>query len=64
MPLYEYQCEKCGYSFEKVQSFDEAPVHICPCCGGKVNRLLHSSAVIFKGSGFYSTDRREDGRAK
>jgi len=57
MPTYEYECEKCGYHFEELQSFKEEPIRECPKCRGKVNRLLgHGAGLIFKGSGFYVTD--------
>ena len=57
MPTYEYQCESCGYCFEKFQSMHDEPVLVCPKCHGKVRKLLSSSyGVIFKGSGFYVTD--------
>ena len=57
MPLYEYQCKKCGHRFERIlQSFSTADVKECPVCQGEVERLLSAPAVQFKGSGFYSTD--------
>ena len=57
MPLYEYQCKKCGHRFERIlQSFSSADVTECPVCKGEVERLLSAPAVQFKGSGFYSTD--------
>jgi len=57
MPTYEYQCESCGYCFEKFQSVHDEPVRFCPKCHGKVRKLISSSyGVIFKGSGFYITD--------
>lgn len=57
MPTYEYQCKKCGYRFEKLQSISARPVRRCPKCKGSVERLLGVGAgVIFKGSGFYETD--------
>jgi putative FmdB family regulatory protein len=56
MPLYEYQCEKCGHRFEKIQKFSDKPVKKCPDCGGPVKQLLSAPAVQFKGSGWYVTD--------
>jgi putative FmdB family regulatory protein len=67
MPTYEYSCTKCGQNFEAVQSMRDEPFRECPkeLCWlpkwghGKVKRLLGTGAgVIFKGSGFYSTDYR------
>jgi putative FmdB family regulatory protein len=56
MPLYEYQCKKCGHRFERIQKFSDPLVKKCPECGGKVEQLLSAPAVQFKGSGWYVTD--------
>lgn len=58
MPLYEYHCEACGSTFEVSQKMTEAPLDTCSCGKkGTVKRLLSAgTGVIFKGSGFYSTD--------
>jgi putative FmdB family regulatory protein len=56
VPIYEYRCRKCGHTFERIQRFSDAPVKKCPECGGSVEKLLSSSAVQFKGSGWYVTD--------
>jgi putative FmdB family regulatory protein len=56
MPLYEYQCKKCGHRFERLLRSYNDTVEECPICGGEVERLISASAVLFKGSGFYSTD--------
>ncbi len=62
MPTYEYECQKCGHHFELFQSIKDAPKKTCPNCRGRVKRLLGTGAgVIFKGSGFYSTDYRKPG---
>jgi len=69
MPTYEYSCEKCGGTFELVQSMRDAPLKECAkeLCRqkkwghGKVKRLIGTGAgLIFKGSGFYITDYRSD----
>jgi len=69
MPTYEYSCEKCGQTFEAFQSMRDEPYRECPkdLCRlpkwghGKVKRLLGTGAgLIFKGSGFYSTDYRSE----
>ena len=59
MPIYEYECDSCHFLFERKQKFDEEPVAICPKCKGKARRVIHSVPVIFKGSGFYTTDSRK-----
>jgi putative FmdB family regulatory protein len=56
MPLYEYQCKKCGYRFEKIQKFSDKMVKKCPDCGGAVEQMISAPAVQFKGSGWYVTD--------
>ena len=57
MPLYEYQCKKCGHRFERIQSFSAEPVKECPVCQGEVEKLISTPArPQFKGSGFYTTD--------
>jgi putative FmdB family regulatory protein len=61
MPLYEYQCTKCGVRFEKIQKFSDPLVDTCPTCGGKVEKLLSAPAFTFKGTGFYITDYSRKG---
>jgi putative FmdB family regulatory protein len=56
MPLYEYQCKKCGHRFEKIQKFSDKMVKKCPDCGGVVEQMISAPAVQFKGSGWYVTD--------
>jgi putative FmdB family regulatory protein len=61
MPLYEYQCKKCGHRFERIQKFSDPHVKKCPECGGAVEQLLSAPAVQFKGSGWYVTDYGKGG---
>jgi len=56
MPLYEYKCSACGNLFEKIVKFSDPPLETCPKCGGKVEKLLSSPAIQFKGSGWYIND--------
>jgi len=56
MPLYEYQCSKCGNVFEKLQKFSDEPLTVHEGCGGEVVRLISRSAFQLKGSGWYVTD--------
>jgi len=56
MPLYEYECKKCGHRFEKIQKFSDKMVKKCPQCGGQVEQMISAPAVQFKGSGWYVTD--------
>ena len=66
MPTYEYQCSKCGGTFEVFQSMKDDLLRHCvlPGCGGKktVKRLIGAGGgIIFKGSGFYQTDYKKNG---
>ncbi len=56
MPRYDYQCTSCDIQFELVQSFKEAGSGTCPECSGEGRRVFHAVPVIYKGSGFYTTD--------
>ena len=56
MPIYEYQCTKCGEVFDAMQKFSDAPLTKCKFCDGKVKKLFSAPALVFKGSGFYVTD--------
>ncbi len=69
MPTYEYVCAKCGHQFEKIQPISAKPLTICPqdLCSqkrwgkGKVKRAISTGGgIIFKGSGFYTTDYRSE----
>jgi putative FmdB family regulatory protein len=65
MPIYEYECEKCACRFELKRRFDEdAGSPCCPQCQGKVRQLFSPSAILFKGSGFYITDSRKEGKVE
>jgi putative FmdB family regulatory protein len=63
MPLYEYQCDACAHRFEVIQKYSDAPIAVCPKCGGAVSKLLSSPAIQFKGSGFYITDYARSGKS-
>jgi putative FmdB family regulatory protein len=56
VPLYEYECSSCRQRFERIQKFSDPPIESCPSCSGQVSRLISSSAIRFKGSGWYVTD--------
>jgi putative FmdB family regulatory protein len=55
MPIYEYRCEN-GHLFEVMQSMSEDALTECIECGAPVQKVLHSPAIHFKGSGFHNTD--------
>lgn len=56
MPTYDYRCNKCRHRFEEVQSFSSEPMATCPDCGGSAARQFTVPVVVYKGSGFYTTD--------
>jgi putative FmdB family regulatory protein len=64
VPLYEYQCAKCGKRTEKIENVSGPHLKKCPHCGGKAERLLTAPAIQFKGSGWYVTDYAGKSAAK
>ena len=60
MPTYQYRCTECGEDLEAVQKFSDAPLTVCPACGGHLRKVFNAVGVVFKGSGFYRTDSRKD----
>ncbi len=63
MPLYEYQCQACGRRLERIRKFSDPPLETCPHCGGKLEKLISSPAIQFKGSGFYINDYARKGES-
>jgi putative FmdB family regulatory protein len=66
MPTYDYECDACGHKFELFQSMKDEPERKCPECKKlKLRRLFGTgAALMFKGSGFYTTDYRSDSYKK
>jgi putative FmdB family regulatory protein len=65
MPRYDYECTKCGHSFELEQKISDRPRERCPKCRGKIIRVISGGGgVILKGNGFYSTDYRSESYKK
>ncbi|SUZ58228.1 uncharacterized protein METZ01_LOCUS11082 [marine metagenome] len=70
MPIYEYECEKCGVTFEAMQTISEKPMKTCNGLGcdekdnGKVHRIVSQSGFILKGSGWYASDYPSEARKK
>jgi putative FmdB family regulatory protein len=56
MPIYEYECRKCKAHTEAFQKVSDKPLTKCPKCGGRLEKLISSPAIQFKGSGWYVTD--------
>ncbi len=61
MPIYGYRCEQCGHELEAFQNMSDAPLRTCPECMGPLRKMLYPVGVVFKGSGFYSTDYNKGG---
>ena len=70
MPIYEYECDKCGVTFEAIQAISAKPLKTCKGLGcndkdnGKVHRLVSASGFILKGSGWYTSEYPSDARKK
>ncbi len=64
MPIYEYQCSKCGNVFEVLQKFADKPLKKHEKCGGKVQKLISRSGFQLKGGGWYATDYARAGANK
>src|SRR5580658_1711454 len=58
MPTYEYECQQCHERVEAVQKFTDAPLTLCPHCGGELRKVFSAVGIVFKGSGFYKNDSR------
>jgi putative FmdB family regulatory protein len=63
VPIYGYRCSNCGHEFEIQQRMSDEPLKACPKCGGKLSKMLYPAGVIFKGSGFYTTDYKGSGQS-
>lgn len=59
MPIYKYRCENCGKVVEVFQKINDDPLETCEACGGELKKLIGNIGVVFKGSGFYSTDSKK-----
>ena len=66
MPTYDYECDACGHKYEVFQSMADEVLTKCPKCKKKKLRRLFGAgaAVVFKGTGFYTTDYRSDSYKK
>lgn len=65
MPTYTYECLECNHSFDEFQKMSDPYLESCPKCKGKVKRIIGAGAgIIYKGSGFYTTDYRSSSYQK
>ncbi|OGP92478.1 MAG: FmdB family transcriptional regulator [Deltaproteobacteria bacterium RBG_16_54_18] len=64
MPVYEYECTKCGRAMEETQKISDEPLTTCPACKGKLRRLVSLTSFHLKGSGWYATDYKDKKQTK
>ena len=62
MPTYGYRCNTCGHQFEIQQRMSDDSLKVCPKCQGKLTKVIYPTGVVFKGSGFYTTDYKAAGK--
>lgn len=62
MPIYEFECPNCLHHFELKRSVQDASPVSCPRCSGSTRKLFCPVPIVFKGSGFYTTDYGSRGR--
>ncbi len=63
MPTYEYACTRCGQHVEVFQRLADESLTECGVCGGPLRKVFHPAGILFRGSGFYSTDNRSKAKA-
>ena len=61
MPIYEYECKKCGKTIEVIQKMSDAPLKKHAGCGGGLTKLISAAGFQFKGTGWYVTDYARKG---
>ena len=65
MPIYEYQCLQCHHQFDTLQKISDDPLTLCPKCGqSSLQKLVSAAGFQLKGSGWYATDFKNNGKAK
>jgi putative FmdB family regulatory protein len=64
MPIYEYRCHECGKTFEVRQNFSDEPLILHEGCGGSLEKLISTSVLNFKGTGWYVTDYARKGKSR
>jgi putative FmdB family regulatory protein len=62
LPIYEYQCTNCGRTVEEMQRITDEPLKKCPFCKGKLRRLISLTSFQLKGTGWYVTDYKDNGK--
>jgi putative FmdB family regulatory protein len=62
MPIYGYRCKSCGHEFEVLQKMVDVPLKVCPKCSGELAKKVYAAGIVYKGSGYYSTDYKGSGK--
>jgi putative FmdB family regulatory protein len=63
VPTYDYQCQKCGFEFEREQRITEDAIKTCPKCKSRqAKRLLSAPNFILKGGGWYADGYGSSGK--
>jgi putative FmdB family regulatory protein len=62
VPTYSYECTECGNRFDMVQAFTDDALTTCEQCSGRLRKLFKNVGIVFKGSGFYRTDSRDESK--
>ena len=63
MPIYGYRCRSCGHEFEVLQKMSDTSLKTCPKCSGQLAKIVYAAGIVYKGSGYYSTDYKNGGKA-
>src|SRR5207302_9443386 len=63
MPIYGYKCDQCGHEVEVLQSMSDPPLKVCPNCMGPLRKMIYAAGIIFKGSGYYTTDYKSPSKS-
>jgi putative FmdB family regulatory protein len=61
MPIYGYRCKSCGHELEVLQKMSDPPLKTCPKCSGELAKMVYAAGIVYKGSGYYSTDYSKGG---
>lgn len=63
MPIYEYECQKCGHQMEALQKMSDDPLVECPACGEhELKKMVSAAGFRLKGGGWYETDFKSSGK--
>ena len=64
MPIYGYRCRSCGHEFEILQKMSDSPLQTCPKCAGQLSKMVYPAGIVYKGTGYYSTDYKSGSKGQ